>query len=97
MNYEFNRAALIEYREAVEWYNRHSIFAGSRFTDEVEAAIQAILRDPERYQPVGDGVRIFRLKRFPFKLYYLNEPDLIVIYAVMHDRRRPDTWRNRLT
>lgn len=96
MNFVFNQAALIEYRESAEWYQRRSIFAGTRFIQEVETAIQAICHDPERYQPVGDGIRVFRLKRFPFKLYYLHEPDLITIYAVMHDRRKPDTWRDRL-
>lgn len=96
MNFVFNQAALIEYSEAAEWYQSRSIFAGTRFIQEVEAGIQAILKDPQRYQPVGNGCQVFRLKRFPYKLYYLHEPELITIYAVMHDRRKPDIWRNRI-
>jgi hypothetical protein len=38
----------------------------------------------------------FIQERFPYKLYYLNEPELITIYAVMHDHRKPDVWRDRL-
>ncbi len=96
MNFVFNQAALLEYREAAEWYQSRSLFAGPRFIHEVEAAIQAILKDPQRYQPVGNGCQVFRLKLFPYKLYYLHEPELITIYAVMHDRRKPDVWRDRL-
>ncbi|WP_461783591.1 type II toxin-antitoxin system RelE/ParE family toxin [Prosthecobacter sp.] len=96
MNFVFNQAALIEYREAAEWYQSRSLLAGPRFIQEVETAIQAILKDPQRYQAIGNGCQVFRLKRFPYKLYYLHEPELITIYAVMHDRRKPDIWRDRL-
>ncbi len=96
MNFVFNQAALIEYREAAEWYQHRSILAGPRFIHEVETAIEAILSDPQRYQPIGNGCQVFRLKRFPYKLYYLHEHELIIIYAVMHERRKPDVWRDRL-
>lgn len=96
MNWYFNQAALLEYQEAAEWYRDRSFQAAERFINEVETAIQEICADPERYQPIGEGVRVFRLKRFPFRIYYLLEPDILTVYAVMHERRRPDYWRGRL-
>jgi hypothetical protein len=63
MNFVFNQAALIEHREAAEWYQARSILAGPRFIQEVETAIQAIVSDPQRYQPIGNGCQVFRLKR----------------------------------
>ena len=96
MNWYFNQAALLEYQEAAEWYRDRSLQAAERFINEVETAIQEICAEPERYQPVGGGVRVFRLKRFPFRIYYLPEPDSLTLYAVMHERRRPDYWLERL-
>lgn len=96
MNWDFNQAALLEYQEAAEWYRDRSLQAAERFIIEVETAIQKICADPERYQPVGDGVQVFRLKRFPFRLYYLPGPDRLTLYAVMHERRKPGYWLDRL-
>ncbi|MCW0220647.1 MAG: hypothetical protein OJI67_20135, partial [Prosthecobacter sp.] len=55
-------------RKPAEWYRDRSLQAAERFITEVESAIQAICADLTRYQPVGDGVRVFRLKRFPFRI-----------------------------
>lgn len=95
MNYALTVPAQIEYREAAEWYQRRSLFAGSNFIQEVEAAITAICNDPARYQPVNGGFRVFRLKRFPFKIFYSHTDSLITIYGIVHNRRRPDSWRDR--
>lgn len=66
----------------------------------VRAAVNAILADPLRYQSVGEGVRVFRLKKFPFfSIYYSFDEaaQFVCIYAVMHEKRRPDYWRERLS
>ena len=64
----------------------------------VRAAVNAILADPLRYQSVGEGVRVFRLKKFPFRLFYSFDEaaQFVCIYAVMHEKRRPEYWRKRL-
>jgi len=98
MTFDFHPEAKAEFHDATHWYEDRSIFAGDRFLAAVRAAIDAILSAPERFQSVGDGVRVFRLKKYPFKLYYTfqeSEPS-ICIYAVMHEKRRPDYWRGRL-
>lgn len=61
-------------------------------------AVNAILADPTRYQFVSDGVRVYRLKKFPFRIYYTFdvENQFVCIYAVMHEKRRHDYWRARL-
>lgn len=54
--------------------------------------------DPLRYQSVGDGIRIFRLKKYPFRLYYSFDESagFMRIYAVVHEKRGPDYWRGRV-
>lgn len=70
---------------------------GMEFTAAVEKTIGE-LRDPGRYQSAGGMPRIFRMKRFPYYLHHrFNEAGQHVrILAVMHHRRRPDYWRERL-
>lgn len=98
MTFDFHPEAREEFRDASHWYEDRSIFAGDRFVNAVRAAVNNILADPLRYQLVDDGIRICRLKKFPFRLYYSFDEaaQFVCIYAVMHEKRRPDYWRNRV-
>lgn len=70
MTFDFHPDALKEYEEAGLWHEEQRFRLGIEFADAIDAAIASILAAPTRYQPVGDGVRIYRLKRFPCFLYY---------------------------
>ena len=65
----------------------------------VQAAIAAIEQDPTRYQAVGSDIRVFRMKRLPYYLFYHYDQasTAIIIYAVAHHKRRPGYWRDRLS
>lgn len=64
----------------------------------MEVALRTIAEHPERYQSLGDGIHVFRMKRFPFYLFYHFDisSEAITIYAVAHHNRRPNYWRKRL-
>jgi len=98
MSFEFHPEAREEFHDAAHWYEDRSIYAGDRFVTAVRAAVDAILADPLRYQSVGEGARVFRLKKFPFRVYYgFDETtQCVCIYAVMHEKRRSEYWRARL-
>lgn len=98
MTFEFNPDALDEYQEEASWYEEQRYRLGAEFVEAVEKSIGEILRDPGRYQPAGRTTQIFRMKRFPYYLHHpFNEAGQHVrILAVMHHRRRPDYWRERL-
>jgi hypothetical protein len=36
------------------------------------------------------------VRRFPYQLIFLTSSDEIVVVAVMHERRRPTYWIDRL-
>ena len=97
MTFEFHPDALEEYEEAGAWYEERRFRLGVEFTQAVDAGVAAILKTPDRYRPVGDGVRIFRLSRFPYCIFYRydEEKQQVVIVAIMHHKRRPDYWRGR--
>jgi toxin ParE1/3/4 len=98
MRIYFHPAASQELHEAALWYEDQSLQAGSWFVDEVHGAVEAIRTDPGRYQRAVDEVRVFRLKRFPYRLYFAFDADRqdITIYALMHEKRHPGCWHDRL-
>lgn len=97
MTLHFELEALEEYRDAAI-YSKTRFGLGEDFVQAMEAALKTIAHDPALFQLVGNGVRIFRLKRFPYHLYYHHdaEEEKITIYAVAHHSRRPGYWRKRL-
>ncbi|MEN3943673.1 type II toxin-antitoxin system RelE/ParE family toxin [Prosthecobacter sp. SYSU 5D2] len=97
MTVSFESEALEEYREAAQ-YSEDRFGLGRQFVQAIENALAEISNHPERFQPVGEGIRIFRMRRFPYYLFYHYDTarESIVIYAVAHHRRQTDYWRGRL-
>jgi mRNA-degrading endonuclease RelE of RelBE toxin-antitoxin system len=97
MRIHYESEALIEYEEAAQ-YSEDRFGSGQKFVAAMRAALDSIAKDPTRFQLVGRGVRIFRLKRYPYYLFYHfdKSEDTIVIYAIAHHKRQQDYWRARL-
>jgi toxin ParE1/3/4 len=99
-SYGFHSEAADEYLAATRYYLDHaSPLVAAAFVAEVEAAIQILLASPTTWPVIEEpDIRRYLLKRFPYSLYYLWEPegDRVSIYAVMHTSRRPDYYRSRL-
>jgi toxin ParE1/3/4 len=96
MTYEFHPEAPLEYREAATFYGARRAGLGATFTLEVEAAIERVVQSPERWRVVEQDVRRCLTHTFPYGILYTIEEESILIVAVMHLRRRPGYWRNRL-
>jgi plasmid stabilization system protein ParE len=91
--YRFTSAALSELKEAVVYYEREEAGLGLRFLDEIDSAVNRILRFPYAWHPVSARSRRCRTHRFPFGLLYQIRADEILITAVMDLRRDPQRWR----
>ena len=97
MKVQFETAALIEYEEAAQ-YAEDRFGCGIKFIAAMRAALDSIVTDPTRFQSVGQGVRILRLKRYPYYVFYHYDEasDAVTIYAVAHHKRQENYWRKRL-
>jgi len=42
------------------------------------------------------GARRVRTKRFPYAIVFIELPKTIRVIAIMHERRRPGYWKNRI-
>ena len=92
---ELHEEALAEADAAAEWYAEREPAVANAFAPELERAFDRIGEAPERW-PIEEGrTRRVLLRRFPFKIIYLVEPDRCVVVAVAHWRRRPGYWKPR--
>lgn len=85
-----------ELDDAIDWYNRQQPGLGLELELEVRRAIVRIEHDPgigARYE--STDYRFYRVKRFPYLMYYMDQPDSAWITAIAHHKRRPDYWRDR--
>ncbi|MBC9868606.1 MAG: type II toxin-antitoxin system RelE/ParE family toxin [Opitutae bacterium] len=96
MNYRFLAPAKSELVEAVEFYEEAVPGLGLEFLDEVERTIARIDLQPEAWNPISENQRRCRMRRFPFGLIYSIDDGEIVISALMHFRRHPDSCKDRI-
>lgn len=89
--------AEVELAEAAEYYDFQRQGLGRAFLDAVIAAEKRVRRNPRFWAFRLKPVRSCRIERFPYRLYYAEEPDRIVVVAVAHTSRHPDYWKGRLS
>ncbi len=74
--YKFHRQAREEFLAALRAYRQEEIEAGQAFATEVRHSIDLLLRHPEIAPAIGrKHVRRKVLRRFPYSLFYVIEPD----------------------
>ena len=95
-DYEFLEPAQIELEEDVQYFNEQRAGLGFEFAKEVADTITRILRYPEAWAKLSRRTRRCRTKRFPYGVIYQIRGDKILIVAIMHLRRKPLYWRDRV-
>jgi plasmid stabilization system protein ParE len=89
-------AADAEFAEAVRYYAEINPPLGVRFYREIEQLIQAACDQPDRFLRFSPPARRALSREFPYSVVYLAQPDRVWIVAVMHMKRKPGYWRERL-
>ena len=92
----FHREAEEEYADAAEFYAAIDPELGRRFYDEIERLIRDIRQQPDRFRLFDSPIRRHFSDVFPYAVLYLDQPDRMLIIAVMHMKRRPGYWKKRL-
>jgi plasmid stabilization system protein ParE len=85
-----------EMRQATEYYERQTHGLGHEFLTEVQRTVERIVENPRLGQIVRRSIRRRLMSKFPFGILYRIDPHEIVIIAVMHLRRRPRYWADRV-
>jgi len=96
VNHRFITPASDELRRAAFDYNEKVSGLGLEFLDEIDRAIERILKNPLAWRQISPNHRRCRTKRFPYALVYSIDSDLIIIVSVMHLHRHPDAWKENI-
>jgi hypothetical protein len=92
----YHRLAASELVDAAVFYEQRRPLLGDKFINETDAARDKILENPVRGRREKFGLRSFKLRLFPYRLFYLMESERLWIVAVAHLSRRPGYWRRRV-
>ena len=94
--FEYHPEAIREAHHAYHWYDRQSSEAADRFWHELRRARQLITESPASWTPYYFDTRVFPLRRFPYGLVYTTRDRVVYGLAVVHFKRRPGYWKDRL-
>lgn len=78
------------------WYETQQSGLGARFRAELNLLLSRITNTPLQFPRIHGEVHRGLLNHFPYGVYFLNEPNSIIVVAVLHLSRHPDTWRQRM-
>lgn len=97
MSFRFHPEAYDEFFLAASWYEDQEAGLGDDFISEINRAIATIVSDPLRFPMIEGANRVFRVKRFPYSIFYRCDPltDSVLISTVFHQSRRPGIWKSR--
>jgi len=85
-----------EIRESAHFYEARRSNLGKRFVAGVESSFERIRSSPSSFRIIEGNVRCCRIQRFPFGVVFREESQFVEIVAVMHFKRRPGYWHDRL-
>lgn len=93
MTYRFLSSALAEIADACRFYEDKVPGLGGDLLDEVDSAMDRILRFPNAWGRLSDNYRHCSLRRFPYTIIYLRESDTaVLVVSVFHQSREPLSW-----
>ncbi|HMP98135.1 MAG TPA: type II toxin-antitoxin system RelE/ParE family toxin [Cyclobacteriaceae bacterium] len=93
---EITKEAKLDIEEAWLWYEEIRTGLGEDFLLSLEAALNQLKRQPLLYEIKHKEVRVCLLKRFPYKVIYFLDNDKVIVLAVFHSHRNPETWKERV-
>jgi hypothetical protein len=96
VKYLLHPEADAELAEAVAYYTQIEPELGIRFYREMERLLSTVCADPQRFRKFDPPARRYFSAQFPYAVIFLDKPEAVWIIAVMHMKRRPGYWKERL-
>ena len=82
--------------QAATHYDMNQPGLGDSFKQVLEEALERLALTPLRWRKFRGPYRRCNLKRFPYYIVFrFDERDDIIVFALVHERRHPDSWINR--
>ena len=93
----FHQAAKEELLNARDYYDDLTFGLGKLFITEIEKTINIIKRNPIAFPIIKKNIRKAVIMKFPYSILYIIEKNNIYLLAIMHQKRKPFYWENRIT
>ena len=93
---EFLKPAEMEFEDAVDFYNQQASGLGYEFAIEVKKSLERIIKYPDSWTKISNQTRKCKCKRFPYNIVYYQHRSSIIVVAIMHTKRKPKYWIERL-
>ncbi|HVH66367.1 MAG TPA: type II toxin-antitoxin system RelE/ParE family toxin [Gemmatimonadales bacterium] len=90
-----NPEAQADLVEAFGWYEGQRPGLGGEFLAEVALILVRIEDGPLQFPVVQGETRRAIVHRFPYAVFFIVDPDVTAVTAVMHGRRDPSRWQTR--
>jgi plasmid stabilization system protein ParE len=92
----FAPAARAELIDAQDWYENEAPGLGRRFRSAVDSVVERMSANPLQFPLVHRNIRRALLRRFPYALMFVIEPDeALTVIACFHGSRDPVRWQRR--
>ena len=96
MDAKFLTPARTEVREIIAYYNQQRDGLGLEFAAELKQALLRIRHHPTAWSPLSARVRRCLIHRFPYSVIYEVRSDVVLIAAIQHHSKEPNSWRDRM-
>ena len=80
---------------AANWYDHQHLGLGDEFLSDYRRTLDMLISSPLLRAADSTGMRFWRLKRFPYRILYRVGDNSILVAAVFHTRRDPNTLLER--
>ncbi len=88
--------ASIDIKEITLWYKNISQSLAARFVSQLYEGFARISSNPNAWLNISKKARRCRLSDFPYLILFFQEDDTIIVFAVIHEKRNPKTWKRRM-
>lgn len=97
MKYQFTDQAKSELDDAMAYYESRVLGLGLKLFDDFENTIQRLLEFPESTPLLTQDIQKAVLSHYSFNIIYQIEEGILRILAFMHQKRKPDYWKKRMS
>ena len=92
----FHRDVENDIHDSFTWYEGHRSGLGNDFILSLEATLENIRRNPERFPNSVENTKKALVFRFPFVIIYQILESKILVIAVLHSSRNPQNYKERI-
>jgi hypothetical protein len=96
VDYIFSPEAGEELTSAFNYYEDIVAGLGYDLLDEVDSVLKRLLEFPASAPFLTERIRKAVLHNFPFSILYSFSDDTLRITAFMHQKRKPNYWKDRI-